>query len=90
MASHARLGEIVARHLGEPWRQPLRGHSRRAFDAVHDRVESADQVILDSGCGVGHSTAHLAERYPDALVVGVDKLPFGQSAAAPPENALLV
>ena len=29
--------------------------------------------MLDSYCGTGYSTARLAERYPDHLVVGVDK-----------------
>jgi len=29
--------------------------------------------VLDSGCGTGWSTARLAERYPDAIVLGVDQ-----------------
>jgi tRNA (guanine-N7-)-methyltransferase len=37
-------------------------------------VEShSGPLILDSFCGTGLSTAKLAERFPDALVVGVDK-----------------
>ena len=30
-------------------------------------------MVLDSGCGTGESTVLLARRYPDCLVVGVDK-----------------
>jgi tRNA G46 methylase TrmB len=30
-------------------------------------------IILDSCCGVGESTANLAKLHPDALVVGIDK-----------------
>ena len=33
----------------------------------------AGPVILDSCCGVGQSTRLLAERNPDALVIGIDK-----------------
>ena len=30
-------------------------------------------IVLDSFCGNGHSTAALAKRHPDHLIVGVDK-----------------
>ena len=30
-------------------------------------------LILDAGCGVGHSTIALARAYPDAWVIGVDQ-----------------
>ena len=30
-------------------------------------------VILDSGCGTGESTIHIARRFPDIPVIGIDK-----------------
>ena len=30
-------------------------------------------VILDSGCGTGESTIHIARRFPNAPVIGIDK-----------------
>jgi tRNA (guanine-N7-)-methyltransferase len=88
---HRRLDEVVRRHLASDWRQPVRGHSQQAFDGIRSRVEAADRLILDSGCGTGVSTLNLARRFPDALVVGVDKS-RARLARAPslPANALLV
>ncbi|MCQ2090114.1 MAG: methyltransferase domain-containing protein [Fibrobacter sp.] len=31
------------------------------------------KVILDSGCGAGESTLHLAKRFPNVPVIGIDK-----------------
>ncbi len=88
---HPRLDEVVRRHLKSRWRQPVRAHTRQAFQALIDRLKAADRLVLDSGCGTGVSTAGLAYRHPNALVVGID-----QSAArlgrAPefPDNVVLV
>lgn len=30
-------------------------------------------VVIDSGCGTGESTIHLARRFPDCIVIGIDK-----------------
>jgi tRNA (guanine-N7-)-methyltransferase len=88
---HDRLDEVVRRHLASSWRQPLRQHSVQAFESVLPRLQTAPALVLDSGCGTGASTAHLACQHPDALVVGIDKS-AARLARAPemPENALLV
>jgi tRNA G46 methylase TrmB len=88
---HPRLDAVVRRHLSNPWRQPIRAHSQRAFDELRATIEAADRVVLDSGCGTGASTARLAQRHPDALVLGIDKS-AARLARAPvmPPNARLV
>ena len=35
-------------------------------------IKLAPDRVLDAGCGEGHGTRRLAERYPDAQVVGLD------------------
>lgn len=71
---HARLAEIVARHLKTPNRRPIATHTVAAFHQAARWAEPlARPLILDSGCGIGESTARLAQRHPDALVIGVDK-----------------
>ena len=88
---HLRLDEVVRRHLDSIWRQPLRSHSVQAFEAVHPRLRAATTLVLDSGCGTGESTARLARRHPEALVVGVDKSGARlERAPELPDNALLV
>jgi tRNA (guanine-N7-)-methyltransferase len=88
---HDRLDEVVRRHLEAPWRQPVRSHSERAFEAVYPRLQAAGRLILDSGCGTGASTTWLATRYPEALVIGIDKSSVRLSRAPElPDNGLLV
>ncbi|KAJ1410501.1 hypothetical protein B484DRAFT_402921 [Ochromonadaceae sp. CCMP2298] len=38
-----------------------------------ERDERVKLVILDSGCGVGHSTIAIAHQHPDIPVIGIDK-----------------
>lgn len=67
----------VERALSHPWRKPVAEHTRAAFaraDAWLERQGGAERpLILDAGCGVGISTRHLAARYTDHLVIGVDR-----------------
>lgn len=88
---HPRLDEVVRRHLGSTWRAPIHAHTRAAFESVAPTARTAGSVILDSGCGTGHSTAYLAGLYPRSLVVGVDKS-CARLAACPelPANAIVV
>jgi len=88
---HPRLDAVVRRHLSKPWRQPIRAHSQKGFDDLRETIEAADKLILDSGCGTGVSTAQLARRHPEALVLGIDKS-SARLARAPalPPNACLV
>lgn len=88
---HRRLEETVVRHLRHVWRSPIRDHSRRAFDELNESINPAIPLVLDSGCGTGASTALLASRHPDSLVIGIDKSAVRLSRATrQPDNARLV
>jgi trans-aconitate 2-methyltransferase len=49
--------------------------SRPFFDLVGRIGASAPAMVVDLGCGPGQLTAKLADRWPDATVVGVDSSP---------------
>jgi len=71
---HEKLAEIVLKHLSAEFKKPIAEHTQAAFDQVNEKVQAfAGPIILDSCCGVGESTANLAKRHPDALVIGIDK-----------------
>lgn len=71
---HEDLADLVARYQQHEFLKPVAAHSQAAFDAVAEYVAQwQGPLILDSCCGVGESTAVLAGRFPDALVIGVDK-----------------
>ena len=88
---HADLALQVEKHRKHAWQQPIHVASRAAFESVLKWLNAGQPLILDSGCGTGHSTRRLAENNPDARLLGID-----QSAArlgrAPelPANARLI
>lgn len=72
--NHDDLVSVVMRHLRSPFRKPIQAHNREAFEQVQKLVADwQGPLILDSCCGVGESTAWIAEQNPSALVIGVDK-----------------
>ena len=42
------------------------------MDGRPDKLKDCP-IVLDSGCGTGESTRHIARRHPDAWVIGIDK-----------------
>ena len=71
---HPGLEATVRKHAGTVWRKPVALHSTEAFEALAPAVTACQgPLILDTGCGTGMSTALLARRHPDALVLGIDK-----------------
>jgi len=71
---HPRLAGLLERHLAESWRAPLHEPTVAAFAALQASLGGrATGLVLDSGCGTGVSTERLARRFPDHLVIGVDK-----------------
>jgi tRNA (guanine-N7-)-methyltransferase len=95
--THDQLSTIVARHAGSTFRKPIMPHNRDAFDASMAawRAAAMPPLILDAGCGVGLSTLHLATRFSDHFVIGVDQSAHRLSRNtvwkdAPPTNFVLV
>ena len=69
-----KLEEVVLKHLKSDFKKPIAAHTQAAFDEVNDKVKEFDgPIVLDSCCGVGESTANIAAKHPDALVIGIDK-----------------
>ena len=70
---HEGLRMRVERHLREPFRKPIADYNREAFELSLAGWNGHASLILDAGCGVGHSTIELARQYPDHWVIGVDQ-----------------
>ena len=70
---HEQLQRRVQRHLAEPFRKPYTDYNREAFGASLAGWDRRAPLILDAGCGVGHSTIQLARAFPDHWVIGVDQ-----------------
>ncbi|PKO56651.1 MAG: SAM-dependent methyltransferase [Betaproteobacteria bacterium HGW-Betaproteobacteria-21] len=88
-AVHERLADLVARHVNEPFRKPITEYNRVAFEASLAGWDRAAPLILDAGCGVGHSTIQLARAFPDHWVIGVDQSQDRLSRRKPYPEALL-
>ena len=69
-----KLPALVRRHLDNVHRKPVAAHNRAAFRRLLEELAARPRpLVLDSFCGTGHSTAKLAQRHPQHLVVGIDK-----------------
>jgi len=71
---HPRLQVLLDRHTLVDWAQPLHRPTVAAFETLQKSLCGREGgLVLDSGCGTGESTRHLAARFPESLVIGVDK-----------------
>lgn len=57
----------------DSFRQEKQKSSNLSEDENNDRKNGRYNIIFDAGCGNGKSSAIIATRFPDSLVVGVDK-----------------
>ena len=77
------LETVVRKYASTTFLRPVADHTRTAFERACEFVRSfASQagctcgpfsLVLDSGCGTGESTLHLAKRFPNVPVIGIDK-----------------
>ena len=80
IADHTREAFAVAEKFVEDFYRecvrvaPAQGRGDSGDVASSGRGDSgAMAVILDSGCGTGESTLHIARRFPNIPVIGIDK-----------------
>ncbi len=75
---HPRLCSVLDAHLSRDWQAPLHPPTVAAFRALQAlltdvALSDSAGLVLDSGCGTGESTRHIAHQLPDCVVIGVDK-----------------
>lgn len=86
---HKDLEKVVRKYARTTFLRPIAEHTRDAFakaeefvrtfyerkgdPALRHKVGKPRPVILDSGCGTGESTIHIARRFPNIPVIGIDK-----------------
>ena len=64
----------MLRHRAHPWQEPFHAPTVAAFEALQGLLpDPLPALVIDAGCGTGESTRVLAERHPDAWVIGVDR-----------------
>ena len=86
---HAHLAERVRTHLATPFRKPIADINRAARDHALVGWDGRAPLILDAGCGVGHSTIELARAFPEHWVMGVDQSEDRLQRRKPYPEALL-
>lgn len=86
---HEGLAVRLECHLREPFRKPYAPWNRDAFEQSLSGWDGGAPLILDAGCGVGHSTIELARRFPDHHVIGVDQSADRLARRKPYPDAML-
>jgi len=86
---HEGLAARLERHLAAPFRKPYAEYNRAAFTESLAGWDGRAPLVLDAGCGVGHSTIQLARGFPDHWVIGVDQSEDRLTRRKPYPDALL-
>ncbi|MBF7071795.1 methyltransferase domain-containing protein [Glaciecola sp. MH2013] len=82
---HDDLTTIVRKYRDSDFKKPVAEHTQQAFDATLSWLNAtglghaentalfSGDVIIDACCGVGESSLALAQQFPNAKVIGIDK-----------------
>ena len=71
---HKNLQRKLSLYENSNYRNSIPKYARDEFNRFQQVLyKNRAQIILDSGCGTGESSVKLAMKYPQCLVVGVDK-----------------
>lgn len=72
---HDDLSDILKRYKGQKYQRPIAEFSKATFEHLKKWIQehSNKELVLDMGCGTGESSYHLALKYPDKLIIGIDK-----------------
>lgn len=89
---HPNLQKIVQKHRTTTFMRPIAEHTQRAFDSISERLlNSTMPLYIDTGCGTGESTIHLAQQNTHALCIGIDRSEHRLAKAQElPSNAVLL
>jgi tRNA (guanine-N7-)-methyltransferase len=86
---HEGLVARLDRHITSPFRKPYADYNRAALAESLAGWDGRAPLILDAGCGVGHSTIQLARSFPEHWVIGVDQSEDRLTRRKPYPEALL-
>lgn len=70
---HEDLIKIISKYSTENYQRPPATFSLKLMDEILPIFEKYKRIILDTGCGTGQSSYHLAQNNPDCFVLGLDK-----------------
>ena len=71
---HKNLRHKLRIYRNTNYRNSIPNYAKDAFNRFAQVLDNENvHIILDSGCGTGESSIHLARENPHCLVVGVDK-----------------
>ena len=71
---HENLISTLEKYDSHHYQRPIADFSIETLRICLDKAKTFDnKIILDLGCGTGESSFHLAQKYTEALVIGIDK-----------------
>jgi len=71
---HEKLDDLVIKYQKSVNQRPIGEHTQVAFEEACNWIADFDgDIILDSCCGVGESTATIARLNPECRIIGIDK-----------------